>query len=127
MERKFVLIYLTVTLLISFVVITIVSISTASDSAQTARASSLAQSQTQCTGSTSITNIKTSGSQSGFPPSNVVDKNLDTLWSNYGLGSWIQLDLGTTKKICSVDIAWYKGNQRQTNFVVWMELHLLIN
>jgi hypothetical protein len=118
MERKFVLIYLTVTLLISFVVITIVSISTASDSAQTARASSLAHSQTQCTGTTSITNIKTSGSQSGFPPSNVVDKNLDTLWSNYGLGSWIQLDLGTTKKICSVDIAWYKGNQRQTNFVV---------
>jgi hypothetical protein len=40
------------------------------------------------------------------------------LWSNYGLGSWIQLDLGTTKKICSVDIAWYNGNQRQTNFVV---------
>jgi hypothetical protein len=79
MERKFVLIYLTVTLLISFVVITIVSISTISDSTQTARASSLAQSQTQCTGTTSITNIKTSGSQSGFPPSNVVDKNLDTL------------------------------------------------
>ena len=118
LEGKRFLTYVTVALLISFVVITIDSIHAASDSPQTATTGTMDQSQNQCTGATPITNIQTSGSQSGFPPSNVDDKNLDTLWSTYGLGSWIQLDLGSAKKICSVDIAWYKGNQRQTNFVV---------
>jgi hypothetical protein len=116
-RRRF-LTYVAVDLLIWFVVITIDSIYAASDSPQNDTSSTMDQSQNQCTGATPITNIQTSGSQSGFPPENVDDKNLNTLWSDYGLGSWIQLDLGTTKKICSVDIAWYKGNQRQTNFVV---------
>lgn len=118
LEGKRFLTYVTVNLLIWFVVITIDSIYAASDSPQTDTSSTMDQSQNQCTGATPITNIQTSGSQSGFPPENVNDKNLNTLWSDYGLGSWVQLDLGTTKKICSVDIAWYKGNQRQTNFVV---------
>ncbi|MGB8163073.1 MAG: discoidin domain-containing protein, partial [Nitrososphaeraceae archaeon] len=43
---------------------------------------------------------------------------LNTRWSNNGVGSWIQLDLGTSKNICSVKIAWYKGNERQNNFVI---------
>jgi hypothetical protein len=116
-RRRF-LTYVAVDLLIWFVVITIDSIYAASDSPQNDTSSTMDQSQNQCTGATPITNIQTSGSQSGFPPENVDDKNLNTLWSDYGLGSWIQLDLGTTKKICSIDIAWYEGNQRQTNFVV---------
>ena len=57
-------------------------------------------------------------SQSGFPSSKAVDNNLNTVWSNYGVGSAIQLDLGSTKNICSVDIAWYKGNERKNNFIV---------
>jgi len=118
LEGKRFLTYVTVALLISFVVITIDSIHAASGSPQTATTGTMDQSQNQCTGLTPITNIQTSGSQSGFPPSNVDDKNLDTLWSTYGLGSWIQLDLGTSKKICSVEIAWYKGNQRQNNFAI---------
>ncbi len=118
LEGKRFLTYVTVALLISLGVITIDSIHAASDSPQAATTDTMAQSQNQCTGATPITNIQTSGSQSGFPPQNVNDKDLNTLWSDYGLGSWIQLDLGSAKKICSVDIAWYKGNQRQTNFVV---------
>jgi hypothetical protein len=118
LEGKRFLTYVTVALLISLVVITIDSIHAASDSPQTATTGTMDQSQNQCTGATPVTNIQTSGSQSGFPPSNVDDKNLDTLWSTYGLGSWIQLDLGTSKKICSVEIAWYKGNQRQNNFAI---------
>jgi predicted phosphodiesterase len=57
-------------------------------------------------------------SQSGFPSSNAIDNNLNTIWSNYGIGSSIELDLGSSKNICSLDIAWYKGNQRQNNFVI---------
>jgi hypothetical protein len=57
-------------------------------------------------------------SQIGFPSSNVADNNLNTIWSNYGVGSSIQLDLGSSKNICSLDIAWHKGNERQNNFLV---------
>lgn len=65
-----------------------------------------------------IQNAKTSGSQTSFPGANVLDDNLDTKWSNNGVGSWIQLDLGTSNKICDINIAWYKANERQNNFVI---------
>ena len=74
-------------------------------------------SQLQCTAG-HIQNAKTSASQTGFPGTNVLDDNLDTRWSNNGVGSWIQLDLGTINKVCDVSIAWYKGNERQNNFVI---------
>ena len=57
-------------------------------------------------------------SQIGFPSSKAVDNNLNTVWSNYGVGSSIQVDLGSSKNICSIDIAWYKGNERNNNFVI---------
>jgi predicted phosphodiesterase len=75
------------------------------------------QPQSQCV-DTPIQNVMTSGSQTGFPGSNTLDDNLDTRWSNNGVGSWIQLDLGTSKNICSVNIAWYKGSERQNNFII---------
>ncbi len=53
-----------------------------------------------------------------YPPPNVVDNNFATIWSNYGVGSSIEFDLATSKSICSVDIAWFKGNERQSNFVI---------
>jgi len=73
--------------------------------------------QTQCSTAT-LSGVKASGSQTGFPSSNVKDNNLQTRWSNNGKGSWIQLDLGSSKNICSVNIAWYKGNERQNNFII---------
>jgi F5/8 type C domain len=73
--------------------------------------------QTQCS-IASIKGLQRSASQTGFPSSNILDNNLNTRWSNNGKGSWIQLDLGTSKNICSVNIAWYKGNERQNNFVI---------
>jgi len=60
----------------------------------------------------------TASGNDGNVPSNVIDNNLNTRWSNLGTGSWIQLDLGSKKSICSVDIAWYLGNQRQNNFIL---------
>jgi F5/8 type C domain/Calcineurin-like phosphoesterase len=75
------------------------------------------QSQVQCVDG-HIQNANTSASQTGFPGTNVLDNNLDTRWSTNGVGSWIQLDLGTSNKVCDISIAWYKGNERQNNFVV---------
>src|SRR5437588_77886 len=54
----------------------------------------------------------------GNVPANVLDNNLNTRWSNLGVGSFIQGDLGGQKTICSVDIAWYRGNLRVNDFVI---------
>jgi hypothetical protein len=64
-----------------------------------------------------ITGVTASGND-GDVPANVLDNNFNTRWSNLGIGSWIQADLGSTMNICSVDIAWYLGNTRQNNFVI---------
>jgi hypothetical protein len=79
--------------------------------------SSSDKSQKQCS-HVNIQNMTTSGSRARFPASNVLDNNINTRWSNSDIGSWIQLDLGTSKKICSIDIAWHEGNKRQNNFTI---------
>ena len=65
-----------------------------------------------------ISQVSAASSQVGLPPSNLIDNNLNTIWSNYGIGSSIQIDLGSSKRICNLEIAWYKGNERQNNFVI---------
>ena len=65
-----------------------------------------------------ISNVSASGSQAGFPASKAVDNNTNTYWSKFGLGSWIQLDLGQQKVVCSLDISWYKGNERINTFTI---------
>src|SRR5438876_2903605 len=60
----------------------------------------------------------TSTGNDGNLPANVLDNNLNTRWSNLGVGSFIQAGLGGQKTICSVDIAWYRGNLRVNNFVI---------
>src|SRR5688572_3503583 len=67
---------------------------------------------------TSVKGISASGSTQNFPPNNVIDNNFNTVWSYYGKGSWISFDLGSSKNICSVSIAWYKGDVRENNFVI---------
>ena len=62
---------------------------------------------------------KASGNEPGYPPSNAIDNNLNTRWTNLGLGSWIQVYAGSGKVICSVDIAWYRGNFRHVDFVIY--------
>jgi len=71
-----------------------------------------------CTTNLSISGVTANAFETGNPPSNVLDNNLNTRWSNPGVGSWIRADLGTSKTICSVDIAWYRGNERQYNFAI---------
>jgi glucose/arabinose dehydrogenase len=65
-----------------------------------------------------IGNVVARGSETLNPPSNAIDNNLNTRWSNLGIGSWIQADLGSKNSICSVDIAWYRGNLRQNSFTI---------
>ena len=43
---------------------------------------------------------------------------MSTRWSNPGFPSSIQLDLGAQKTICSVTIAWYRGDERQNTFKI---------
>ena len=64
-----------------------------------------------------IASVSANGND-GNVPANVLDNNLNTRWSNLGVGSFIQGDLGVQKTICSVDIAWYRGNLRVNDFVI---------
>ena len=81
-------------------------------------ASRSSSAQSGCTTNIAINRVSTSGNQVGYPPSNVLDNSLSTRWSNPGIGSWIRADLGISKNICSVDIAWWKGNERQYKFTI---------
>lgn len=51
-------------------------------------------------------------------PQNAFDNNLGTRWSHDSVGSWIVVDLGGNKAICSVDIAWYMGKGRSYDFII---------
>ncbi|MGB7696193.1 MAG: S8 family serine peptidase [Nitrososphaeraceae archaeon] len=78
-----------------------------------------ASSSSSCTGpNLPIGGATASGFDTGNPPSNAIDNNIGTRWANSLIGSWIGVDLGSTKSICSVDITWYNGNQRQYHFVI---------
>ena len=65
-----------------------------------------------------VSGITASGSDSVNPPSHAIDQNLNTRWSNLGLGSWIQIDLGQENVICTVGLNWHRGNERVNTFVI---------
>ena len=69
-----------------------------------------------CDKNAPISAVTANAAQSGNPASATVDNNLDTRWSNEGIDSSIRLDLGSEKTICSVNIAWFKGNERVNTF-----------
>ena len=73
-----------------------------------------------------ISSAAASGSQAFFPPSNAVDNNTNTYWSKFGLGSWIQLDLGQQKVVCSLDISWYKGNERLIHLLFLSQMMVIV-
>lgn len=56
----------------------------------------------------------------GHPPENVIDGDLDTRWSDEGDGAWIELALDGSHDVSAVDIGWYQGDQRTTDFEVWI-------
>lgn len=65
-----------------------------------------------------ITTVKASGNQADFPPQNVIDNNVTTRWANHDPKSSITLDLGKEAELCSINVSWYKGNKRTTDFTI---------
>jgi len=65
-----------------------------------------------------ITTVKASGSQADFHPQNVIDNNITTRWANHDPKSSITLDLGKEAELCSINVSWYKGNERTTDFTI---------
>ncbi|MFC0097839.1 chondroitinase-B domain-containing protein [Micromonospora marina] len=57
-------------------------------------------------------------SHDGNVPANTIDGDLGTRWSAEGTASWIRYDLCSTVTVGAVNIAWYRGDQRQTTFSV---------
>jgi hypothetical protein len=51
-------------------------------------------------------------------PRNTIDKNYNTRWASYGIGSFIQIELEPDKIMCALDIAWYRGDVRTYDFTV---------
>lgn len=52
----------------------------------------------------------------GNVPANTVDGSLATRWSASGDGQWIRFDLGATKNVSLVKIAFYSGDTRSSTF-----------
>lgn len=78
-----------------------------------------ADSQQNCGNNLALSNPTSSGNLNSFPPSNAIDNNLATKWySTFIVNPWINLDLGSQKSICSVDIAWTDGASRQYSFTI---------
>ncbi|QRN96399.1 discoidin domain-containing protein [Archangium violaceum] len=60
----------------------------------------------------------TASGNDGNVPANAIDGSLSTRWSSDGRGQWIQGDLGAVKSLSALDIAWYNGNVRASNFTI---------
>jgi peptidoglycan/xylan/chitin deacetylase (PgdA/CDA1 family) len=64
-----------------------------------------------------ITNvIASNNTEKGNTAKNVIDNKVNLRWAAKGVGPFIQADLGSIKTICSLGIAWYKGDARHYNF-----------
>src|ERR687898_1824192 len=80
--------------------------------------SELAINGQECTTPRISSSTSAMGSQEGNVPQNTLDNNINTRWSNLGFPSWIQYDLGESQPICSVDVAWYRGDLRVNRFTI---------
>jgi hypothetical protein len=78
-----------------------------------------AASASLCDTNLPISGATSSPTQTGYLASNAIDNNANTRWwSTFSVNPWIKADLGAAKSICSVDIAWADGNQRQYTFTI---------
>jgi len=80
--------------------------------------SELAINGQECTAPRITSSPSAIGSQEGNVPQNTLDNSINTRWSNLGFPSWIQYDLGDSQPICSVDVAWYRGDLRVNRFTI---------
>jgi hypothetical protein len=57
-------------------------------------------------------------SDDGNGPENLLDGRLDTRWSADGIGQWVEFAFPEPRDFSGMKIAFYRGNQRSTAFVV---------
>ena len=62
--------------------------------------------------------VTASDSQKGNGPCNLIDENIETRWSAYGDGHWASLDMGSSKEINQVQLAFYSGDDRTYGFEI---------
>ncbi|MGE6759465.1 heparin lyase I family protein [Corallococcus interemptor] len=73
---------------------------------------------TNCTQLTPAS-VKASGDDgAGSVAANTLDDQLTTRWSSLGKGQWIDYDLGSTKAVGAVSVAWHEGNKRANTFTL---------
>jgi predicted MPP superfamily phosphohydrolase len=78
-----------------------------------------AASSSTCDNNLPISAVTSSPTQTGFTANNAIDNSPTTRWwSTLSANPWIKADLGSSKSICSIDIAWADGNQRQYSFTI---------
>ena len=65
-----------------------------------------------------IPRISANFERSGNEATKAIDSNLVTKWAYEGEGAYIQADLGSPDVVCSVDIAWFRGDTRSYNFII---------
>ncbi|MGB3463988.1 MAG: polysaccharide lyase family 7 protein [Cyclobacteriaceae bacterium] len=68
----------------------------------------------------SVSGTSASNFQSPNTPARTIDGNLGTRWSAFGKGKHITYDLGSSKLVDYVKIAWFKGNERTSSFEIWV-------
>ena len=72
-----------------------------------------------CSNNLHINKATSSGSKGSSGPSKAIDNKFSTKWISTSISKpWIRVDLGTSKTICSVGIAWADGTSRQYSFVI---------
>lgn len=64
-----------------------------------------------------ITNVSAS-TNDGNVPENAIDGDLGTRWSGYGEEAWIRFDLGSSTLVDRIDIAFYRGDLREQDFMI---------
>ncbi|WP_299437162.1 polysaccharide lyase family 7 protein [uncultured Aquimarina sp.] len=66
--------------------------------------------------------VSANGNQTGYEPENTIDgeiQNTESRWSSNGYtGKYITYDLGVSKTISSLKIAWFKGDERRAYFKI---------
>ncbi|SNR25192.1 Por secretion system C-terminal sorting domain-containing protein [Maribacter sedimenticola] len=67
-------------------------------------------------GGLSIDEIQVSSFDTGTGPCYLTDGNLNTRWSDYGVGKWAQFDLGSVQQFNEIEIAYFKGDERTATF-----------
>jgi hypothetical protein len=75
-----------------------------------------ARAQTTCS-NVPISSV-TAKADDGNVPANVLDGDASSRWSCNGIGCWIRADLGAEKQVGAVDITWYNGDTRGSNYEV---------